>query len=229
MIPCYFIIMEKAVKKKRTKQVNYSEKINSAYKDYLLRHGKKPATVYQFMDDMKMKEEEFYKYYSSFEAIDAAIWQDFATQTIDMVKAEKVYSEYGVREKMLSFYFTLIEVLKKERSYVNLTFKHSKKPEFTPSHLKHFKSKFEEFSSELIGEGMNSEEIVQRPIISDRYQDGFWLQLLFIISFWLKDTSKDFEKTDAAIEKSANLSFELLGRGPLDMIVDFGKFLYQNR
>lgn len=221
--------MEAPAKKKTTKKVDFNSKIVASYKDYLLRHGKQPASVYQFMSDLKLKEEEFYKYYSTFDAVDSAIWKDFADHTIASIKAEKVFSEYGVREKMLSFYFTLIEVLKKERSYVNMTFKHSKKPEFTPAHLKHFKHVFEEFSNEIISEGMNSEEIVQRPVLSDRYKDGFWLQVLFIISFWLKDTSKGFENTDAAIEKSANLSFELLGRGPLDMIVDFGKFLYQNR
>ena len=221
--------MEKTAKKKVAKKVDYSEKIITSYKDYLLRHGKRPASVYQFMSDLKLKEEEFYKYFSTFEGIDAEVWKLYASHTIESIKSEKVFAEYGVREKMLSFYFTLIEVLKKERSYVNMTFKHSKKPEFTPAHLKHFKNTFEDFASEIIEEGMNSEELVQRPVLSDRYKDGFWLQVLFIISFWLKDTSKDFENTDAAIEKSAYLSFELLGRGPLDMIVDFGKFLYQNR
>ncbi len=221
--------MEQTTKKKVTKKVNNLPKIISSYKDYQLTEGKKPASVYHFMTKLKLKEEEFYKYFSSFEAVDNHIWEQFAQHTITSIKSEKVYGEYGAREKVLAFYYTLVEVLKKERSYVNMTFKHSKKPEFTPTHLKGFKSKFEEFTREIISEGMNSEEIVERPIISDRYQDGFWLQLLFIISFWLKDTSKDFENTDAAIEKSANLSFELLGRGPLDMIVDFGKFLYHNR
>jgi hypothetical protein len=53
------------------------------------------------------------------------------------------------------------------------------------------------------------------------------------VLFWwfyvLKDDSKDFEKTDAAIEKSVQLSFELIGKGVLDVAIDFGKFLFQNR
>jgi hypothetical protein len=38
----------------------------------------------------------------------------------------------------------------------------------------------------------------------------------------------NFEKTDAAIEKSVNLAFDLIGKGILDNALDFGKFLYQN-
>ena len=34
---------------------------------------------------------------------------------------------------------------------------------------------------------------------------------------------------DYIITNSNNLAFDLMGRGPLDAIVDFGKFLFQNR
>ncbi|QSE96923.1 TetR/AcrR family transcriptional regulator [Fulvivirga lutea] len=220
---------KQATKKKTAPRVNTQQKIVKAYKDHLLRNGSKPASVYQFTADLGLDEIEFYKYFPSFEVIDNEIWSEMIIHTIQSIKSDKVFEEYGAREKMLSFYYTLIEVLKKDRSYVKMTFKRSNKPEFVPAQLKGFKAEFDMFCKEIISEGQDSEEIVRRPYISDRYHDGLWLQLVFIISFWLRDTSKDFERTDAAIEKSANLSFELMGRGPLDMIVDFGKFLYQNK
>lgn len=201
----------------------------AAYKDFLLLNGKQPHSVYQFTKELKIKEEDFYKYFTSFEGIDQFIWAHFAHGTINMIEAEKVYGEYTAREKMLAFYFTLIEMLKKDRSYVTMTFKPSNKLELVPSMLKEFKQAFDEFTSHIVNEGLQSEEIVKRPVITERYKDGIWLQLVFVIGFWLKDTSNEFENTDAAIEKSVNLSFELMGRGPLDMMVDFGKFLYQNR
>ena len=46
---------------------------------------------------------------------------------------------------------------------------------------------------------------------------------------WLKDESKAFETTDAAIEKSVNLAFELLSQGPLDSIIDFGRFALKTK
>jgi hypothetical protein len=45
----------------------------------------------------------------------------------------------------------------------------------------------------------------------------------------MKDHSKAFEKTDEAIERSINLSFDMLGKSPLDSALEFGKFLFQNR
>ncbi|MEQ9169001.1 MAG: TetR family transcriptional regulator C-terminal domain-containing protein [Fulvivirga sp.] len=221
--------MEKAVKKKATKASLSAAAIMKAYKKHLLTEGIQPKSVFVFMEHLNEEEEEFYKYFSSFEAIDAELWKSFAERTIKAIKSDKAYNGYGAREKMLAFLFTLVEVLKKDRCYVKLTFKRPDKPELVPAWLRDFKKEFDAFSMEVIEEGIGSEEIVKRPILSERYHDGLWLQILFIISFWLKDTSKGFERTDAAIEKSANLSFELMGRGPLDLMLDFGKFLYQNR
>ncbi len=88
---------------------------------------------------------------------------------------------------------------------------------------------FIEYVQTLISAGIESGEIEQRPVISDRYKDGLWFQFIFIIAFWLRDDSSGFAKTDAAIEKSVNLSYELMGSGPLDRIIDFTKFIWQNR
>jgi hypothetical protein len=52
---------------------------------------------------------------------------------------------------------------------------------------------------------------------------------LFILNFWVKDPSQQFEQTDVAIEKAVNTSFDLIGKTPLDTIFDFAKFLFQNR
>jgi ubiquinone biosynthesis protein COQ9 len=50
-----------------------------------------------------------------------------------------------------------------------------------------------------------------------------------VLRFWVKDDSKNFEQTDALIEKTVKLTFELLGESPLDSFIDLAKFLYQNK
>jgi hypothetical protein len=95
--------------------------------------------------------------------------------------------------------------------------------------MQRFKAAFMDYATTVINEGREQEEIVDRPVLSDRYADGIWLQMMFLLRFWLKDDSTGFSNTDAAIEKSVNLSFELMGRGPLDQMIDFAKFLYHNR
>jgi len=56
-----------------------------------------------------------------------------------------------------------------------------------------------------------------------------WVQLLYITRVWANDESEDFQVTDAAIEKSSVLLFELMKSGPVDLLIDFLKFAYQNK
>ncbi len=222
--------MATATRKKTTKvKESVESKISNAYKHYILIHDKDPASVYAFTKDLKIKEDTFYNHFSSFGAVKQSIWTDFMAQTRAILEKDNNYGEFSVREKLLSFYYTLIEVLKTDRSFVMLCVKHTKKSDLTPAFLKEFKEVFNAYADELIGEGIETNEVQDRPVIGKRYSEALWLQLMFVINFWVNDTSKKFEKTDAAIEKAVGLSFDLMQPGPLDSMVDFAKFLYQNR
>ena len=223
--------MEKAtsVPKKTKAAEKLDEKIFSAYMEYVLTHGKEPASVFQFTKELGVKEADFYQHFASFQAVESALWQDFHHETVQKITTEKVYKDYAAREKMLAYYFTLIEVLKQRRSYVMYSWQGVKKTDLSPRFLKHFKQSFHEFVNQLIGEASTTEEVMERPYISSRYADGIWIQFLFVLNFWVKDDSKGFERTDAAIEKAVNLSFDLMGKSTLDTMFDFVKFIYQNR
>ncbi len=224
-----------ATKKKNTKAAeNKAESIKEAYIDCLLMSGHVPSSVYQFAKSLSMKEGEFYTYYNSFEAVDKEIWRGFFTDTLSSIQAESVYNEYSVREKLLAFYYTWIEMLKNNRSYVIARYKPAdsymtaiKAPQYKFLHA--FKQNFLDFANELINEGKETGEIVDRLLISSRYDDGLWQQLQFVLKFWIEDDSKNFEQTDAAIEKAVNLSFDLMGRSAVDTAVDFAKFLFQRK
>jgi AcrR family transcriptional regulator len=201
--------------------------LQEAYMHYLLEHGKRPASVYKFMKDQNKKEAEFYDHFNSFKALEKAIWQNFFEQTLARLRAEERYHEYSVREKMLAFFFTWIEVLKEHRSYVLFTADKARKMEIQPDLLKYFKEDFISYMNDLVEEGMESGEIQDRPIISRKYADGLWGQALLILKYWVEDDSPGFEHTDALIEKSVNLSFDLMGRGAVDSFLDLAKFLFR--
>lgn len=223
--------MEEAKAKRTTKKstVDMAEKIRKSYIDYLLEHGKEPASVYSFAKINKIKEEEFYTYYSSFTALEKDVWKGFLETTLHTVINDPTYGTYNSREKMLALYFTLIEVLKANRSYILLVWPKTPRPGQKMAYMESFKPAFKNFVNDILNEGKESGEIVTRPYISEKYDEAAWLQVLFLINFWVKDDSKAFEATDAAIEKSVNLAFDLFGQGPLDSIIDFGKFLFQHR
>lgn len=224
-------------KKSDKAPADISAKLKEAYLDYLLEHGEPPPSVYQFTKSLKMKEAIFYEYHNSFVSLERDIWRGFFDQTIERIQGEEVYREYSVREKLLAFYYTWVEVLKNNRSYVTFRVQPmelARRPKANPSRmhtkvLSRFKEGFLDFANELIMEGRETEEIVDRPLISNNYDEGLWRQVLFVLNFWVEDDSQNFERTDVAIEKAVNLSFDLMGRSALDSAIDFARFLYQRR
>lgn len=206
------------------------EKIQKAYKEYVLENGSQPASVYVFAKKLKMQESEFYEYYNNFESIESEAWAEYFRQALLSIEGEEVYAQYSVREKLLAFYYTWVEILKKDRSYVVYSYKQIKQPVIRHTGPLHtFKNGFLNFSTELVLEGRESKEVVIRPVVSDRYVDALWAQCLYILDYWIKDTSRGFESTDTAIEKMVNTSFDLMGKSVIDSVLDLAKFMYQNK
>jgi len=66
-------------------------------------------------------------------------------------------------------------------------------------------------------------------ILRQFFSEGAWIQLAFLLKFWMEDTSTGFEKTDMAIEKSVRTVFDLFDSTPFDSVIDFGKFLWKEK
>jgi hypothetical protein len=220
--------MEATKKKKTKKEILSDQSLQAQYKDFVLTKGEKPSSVFAFCKLIDIEESEFYKHYASFEALEKAIWQGYAISTIQHIGSDAAFQQFGAREKILTFYFALAETLKTERSFVLHQLSAMPKSIGVPSHLKAFKITFEEWIDGVLSEGKGTGEIAMRPFVDKKYPGLFWMHLLFILKFWSSDDSANFEKTDAAIEKSVTLAFDLIGKGVLDNALDFGKFLYQN-
>ena len=198
------------------------------YKRFFVQEGKSPDSVFEFTRFVNRDEGQFYDTFSGLKPLEQKIWARFFEETVNRLKSEGIYSEYSVREKILAFYFTLIEVLKEDRSYIIKAMKEGLLPRWSPYFLETFKAQYINFVKGLIEEGKETGEVADRMFITNRYGEALWLQCLFILKFWLRDESDNFEKTDAAIEKAVNLSLDLMGRTALDSFADFAKFLYQS-
>lgn len=203
-------------------------KIEERYVDYVLTHDAEPRSVYDFSKSIGIEEAEFYRYYSSFQAIEKAIWSQFTTQTIMGVTTQDVWTQYTSREKMLSFFYALVELLKTRRSFVVYTLRKHPGKLSTPPALADAKNVFMVFAESVIHDGLDSKELADRKYISKKYKDGLWIQYLFIVRFWAQDSSANFEKTDEAIEKGVNVAFDLFQQSTVDNLLDYGKFLFRN-
>lgn len=205
-------------------------KIIAHYQEYLLLNGEDPASVYAFCKELEIDEAQFYEYFSDFDQIAAQFWSHLFESNLARLSETEEWSDFSSREKFLSFYFSFFENLKSHRSYANLILKQVNiaKPKGA-SELEAFKKQFKNWSKEIIAEGQMKDEIAGRSKFNDLYDNLFWIQCLFLLDFWRKDRSPGFESTDEAIEKSVNLSFDLIEKNALDSAFDFGKFIFQNR
>jgi AcrR family transcriptional regulator len=222
--------METTKKSTRKSESKASDdKIKSAYINYLLTEGRQPASIFKFCLDNGMKEDEFYTHFGSFDALERNIWKGFIDKTIGRLQSDNSFNGFSTREKVLAFFFSLLEELRANRSFVLLQLGQTKRLELVPGFLKGFKESFEAFFETLLSQGKGNGEVANRPFLDKRYPQLFWLHMGFILTFWKEDDSTGFEKTDAAVEKSVNLAFDLIGKGAVDAAIDFGKFLYQNK
>jgi hypothetical protein len=208
--------------------MNTAEEIQSAYIDYVLTKGTKPASVYVFAKDNNLTEEEFYNFFGSFDGIEESIWTGLCQKALTEVQNQEIWDQYSSREKTLAFFYALIELLKSKRSFVLYSLKQSGQTIGTPSILKGVKNLFESFASGLVDQGVESGELADRRFLTSKYKDALWVQFGVIVNFWAKDSSAGFEKTDEAIEKGINVTFDLFGKSPLDSLFDYGKFMMNN-
>jgi len=204
------------------------EDIIKTYVDFVLTEGEQPKSVYLFAKKLETSEAEFYQFFGSFDAIEQSIWKDLAVKTVAEIKTQEVWQQYTSREKALSFFYSFFELLKGSRSFVTYSLKKLPKNFTTPKLLAGLKETFELFCDDLINEGIESNELADRKFLTSRYKDAIWIQLMFVLNFWTHDVSTGFEKTDEAIEKGVNVTFDLFQRSPIDNLFEYGKFLAKN-
>ncbi|MDF0708884.1 TetR family transcriptional regulator C-terminal domain-containing protein [Flagellimonas okinawensis] len=205
------------------------EKIVDLFMESVLDNEKVPSSVFKFCKEHKIKEEEFYGFFGSFEILQQSIWNKFFDNSYGLMVKNKQYSSMTNEEKMLTFFFTFFENLSLNRSYVLFIMQEHKYSLEGLMQLKGLRKKFKDFASTLIEERNEEKNLKMFKYNAPLFSEGAWLQFLFILKFWMEDGSPGFEKTDIAIEKSVTTVFQIFESTPLEKIVDFGKFLYKEK
>ncbi len=203
------------------------EKIIGWFMETVLEHETVPKSVFKFCKENKIKEEQFYKYFGSFEGLQNAIWEKFYENTVSVMQKNESYDTMSNEEKMLTFFFTFFESLTLNRSYVLFILREHKNSMERLGQLKGLRKNIKEFASELIEEGNSDKNLRILKRSPQLFSEGAWVQFLFLLKFWMDDSSPDFEKTDIAIEKSVTTIFQIFENSALEKIIDFGKFLYK--
>lgn len=209
------------------KSENIKEKIFNAYSTAVLEHEKEPKSVYLFCKELGVSEADFYQHFGSLSHVKEQIFCQFFDNAYGLISKVKDYATQSPKEKLLNFYFTFFEVLMLNRSYVLFVLADTGVNLQKLGVLKGLRNAFKEFVSGLIEEGnaVKQSRFSKHPEVF--FSEGAWVQLLFLLKFWMDDDSPSFEKTDMAIEKSVRIVFDVFDNTPIDSIVDFGKFLWK--
>ena len=202
--------------------------IRDFYIDVVTSQDRRPNSLEAFAATLETKhEEEFLENYTSFEQLESDIFRQNFVELRDSLLQDEVYQSYNAREKLLAIFFTWFEQITPQRDFWRIV---EREEDFfsCQSYMEQTKEPFEELMTIVIEEGKQEEIIAQRPF-EDWYKKGLWWDARYLISFWLKDESENLEKTDAAIEKAINFSFDVMEPNLLDSGFDFIKFAFQNR
>ena len=205
------------------------DRLIELYMDHVLENEEEPGTVYKFCKAHDITEAEFYNFYGSFEGLKKGIWERFFEHTLDVMQKSKQYASFDNREKMLTFYYTFFEMLTANRSYVLFTLRKEDSILKNAYQLKGLRSRVKNYTAELIRQGNEEKQAKLLKRSETIFSEAAWVQLMFLLKFWLDDNSPQFESTDVAIEKSVNTVFDLFENTPLERVLDFGKFLWKEK
>lgn len=221
--------METTKKTTAKKKLIDDNQIISKYMDYVLEKNEEPKNVFSFCKENKIEEKDFYTFFGSIGALKQEIWVKFFENAVETISKEEAFETYTDKNKLLTLYFTLFELLTLNRSFILFNLKDNKEGLKNLKNLKLFRNHFKDFIVNIIN---NNETIVSdkvTKITKPVFSEGAWIQFLLLLKFWMDDTSKGFEKTDVLIEKSVNTVVDLLDTKPLESLFDLGKFLWKEK
>jgi hypothetical protein len=221
--------METSKKTTSKKKLVTDDAIISMYMDYVLSNNAEPKNVFSFCKEHKIEEADFYKFFGSLDALRQEIWVKFFENAEGSIKKDEAFESYSDKNKLLTLYFTLFEILTLNRSYVVFSLKENKEGLKNLKSLKQFRNHFKDFIVSIIDENENMVSDKISKITKPVFAEGAWIQFLFLLKFWMDDTSVGFEKTDVLIEKSVNTVVDLLDTKPLESLFDLGKFLWKEK
>ncbi len=198
--------------------------IQEKYWEHVLETGKRPPSIFSFCKQIEIDEAEFYKQASSFEALEAKFWKSQVLETQELLDADEDYQAYDSRGKLLAFFYTYFEKALGNRSRYLQSFPRREKSLFCPS-MKSMKEAFDasarNLMEEVVAEGSS---MIPAKITEESYRGG-WPVFLFIMEFWLNDTSEAFQDTDSLIEKTVKFGHEVTHFSAFDAALDLGRFL----
>ncbi|MBM3857218.1 MAG: TetR/AcrR family transcriptional regulator [Verrucomicrobia bacterium] len=208
---------------KASKNLTKSDLISLFVKEWS-EEGVLPKSVFSFCKVAKISEENFYSLFPSLQAIEKAFWKQWIDEVIQAISQTEAWGSFSAKERYLSFLFAITSASLKYRSL--LLERLSEVSVFSnPSFLESLHQSFLHFIEEVINQGKETKEIASRGNLMKLYPPILYLHFRFFLSYFLNDESEEYQKSDAFIEKTVTLAFDLFRSQAPESASDLIKFL----
>jgi len=226
---CNLMKMARVKKNFEMEEQLTEQRLVELYMNYVLENEEEPRTVYKFCQKNNISEAEFYNFFGSIEGLKMGIWKQFFIHTREVMQKSPEYNGFSNREKMLTLYYTFFEILTANRSYVLFTLNREEPLLKNARQLRGLRREVKKYTADLLREDDREQQgrLLRRS--ETIFSEAAWIQLMFLLQFWMDDNSRQFESTDVAIEKSVNTVFDLFDNTPLERVLDLGKFLWKEK
>jgi len=204
------------------------ENLIDFYMDAVVKDQGKPSDVESLGTQYNFEPDLFHDYFESFEALDKAIFRTLIDVSIATLLESPDFVSFSKKDKLLSLYYTLFENFTLNREFILVIMKGYGLSLNAISVFSELKDSFLAFVDSLEMETFRLNDTVE-SLQKKSIKEGFWVQFLLTVKFWMSDDSDQCEKTDIFIEKSINTGVELLNTRSLNNIIDLGKFLYAEK
>ena len=200
------------------------ERIRSAFGEHLREHGRPPETVFAFCKQLEIPERDFFREFASFDAVESDYWEHLVSSVVGAVEGGSEWKEFNARQRLLSFLYAFCEASLDYRSLM-LSRLGPLGPLAKPNFLKGFERSFRVFAKRVLEHGMSGGEIAERGRLAGLYPDALYTHFRSVVDFNLKDDSSNYERTDAFIEKTVAVAFDLIRTQVVDSALDLAQFL----
>lgn len=188
-------------------------------------------SIETFCSDNNVSIEKFKELLGSVEDAEKEVWHALMTAALLTVNSDRSFDQFTAKDKLLSVYFTFFENCALNESFCKESIRYRGKINML-SVLKTMKEPFVEFVKDNLTTAQFPASQYSDKVneIGGSFQsETVYAQLLFLLDFWSRDNSADYDKTDIAIEKAVKALTDLIDITPVKSLIDFGKFVWQER
>ena len=152
---------------------------------------------------LKVKRTEIYKFFKTKNQILSYFYQNAFENYKELTKKIENYENFNLEEKLGNLIYTHLEIFQNEKEFVDETFD---KIIFNSNSKTNFQKSLEEQVSDILKDSEGDISMINSKIISNFIVK----EVFYLIKFWLKDESENYEETMELTDKILSFASEIL-------------------